>query len=101
MRPASLQLLVVAATPAPPYRCSELPDERGLRMDHAREGNDDAPERTAGWAVYQCVNGCVHVRLQHVTLTFSPCEFAQLAQLIGEARARFGARAAVASVGPH
>jgi hypothetical protein len=27
------------------------------------------------------------VRLQHVTLTFSPCEFTQLARLLDDARA--------------
>jgi hypothetical protein len=51
--------------------------------------------------VYQCTNGCVHVRLQpHVTLTFSPREFAQLVEMLGDAYVRLGVRAAVATIRP-
>jgi len=54
-------------------------------MSHTSKPEDN--RQLAEWAVYQCVNGCVHVRLQHVTLTFSPCEFTQLARLLDDARA--------------
>ena len=70
-------------------------------MQDGPERGDEALSKTAGWAVYQCVNGCVHVRLQHVTLTFNPCEFAQLVKLVGEAFVRLGVRAAVANARPH
>ena len=53
------------------------------------------------WAVYQCVNGCVHLRLEHLTLTFSAREFAQLVGLLGEAYVRLGVRAAVGTAGAH
>ena len=53
------------------------------------------------WAVYQCANGCMHVQLQNVTLTFSPGEFAQLVEMMGDAYVRLGVRAAVATLGPH
>jgi hypothetical protein len=43
----------------------------------------------------------VHVRLQNVTLTFSPREFAQLVEMVGDAYVRLGVRAAVSSVRPH
>lgn len=69
-------------------------------MSHTRESGHDHQLTAAEWAVYHCVNGCVHVRLRNVTLTFSPCEFAQLAEPIGEAYVRLGVRAAVANV-PH
>lgn len=73
----------------------------GVWMSHTRESEHDHQSTAAEWAVYQCVNGCVHVRLQHVTLTFSPCEFTQLAQLVDEACVRLGLRTAVAAVRPH
>jgi len=41
------------------------------------------------------------VRLQNVTLTFSPGEFAQLVEMMGDAYVRLGVRAAVATLGPH
>lgn len=70
-------------------------------MDDAPDRPDEALARTARWAVYQCTNGCVHVRLQNVTLTFSPREFAQLVQLVGDAYVRLGVRAAVSNISPH
>jgi hypothetical protein len=70
-------------------------------MDDAHERGNETLSESAEWAVYQCANGCVHLRLQHLTLTFSTCEFAQLVRLLGEAQMRLGVRAAVASVWPH
>lgn len=70
-------------------------------MDDGDERRNEALSKTAAWAVYQCVSGCIHVRLNYVTLTFSGGEFAQLAQLIGDAYVRLGVRAAVAGIGPH
>jgi hypothetical protein len=70
-------------------------------MNDGRQSQHEHHSTAAEWAVYQCVNGCVHVRLQHVTLTFSPCEFTQLAQLFDEARNRLGLRPAAAAVRPH
>ena len=70
-------------------------------MHDRPERGDEALFKTAGWAVYQCVNGCVHVRLNHVVLTFSGGEFAQLAKLIADAYVRLGVRAAVSTIGPH
>jgi hypothetical protein len=61
----------------------------------------EALAQTPGWAVYQCVNGCVHVRLERQTLTFSPPEFAQLVQLVGDAYVRLAIRTAAAGVAPH
>jgi len=61
----------------------------------------DSQTDARGWAVYQCVNGCVHVRLNGVMLTFTDEEFAQLAQLIGDAYVRLSVRAAVANVTAH
>ncbi len=69
-----------------------------------RDGSGDrdgAISTTAGWSVYQCANGCMHVRLNQVTLTFSAGEFAQLAQMIGDAYVRLCVRAAVATARPH
>lgn len=70
-------------------------------MHESRNERDEAPAETHGWAVYQCANGCVHLRLNHVTLTFSAGEFAQLAQLIGDAYVRLGGLAAGAKVTSH
>jgi hypothetical protein len=70
-------------------------------MSDPHESGHHALSRRAKWAVYQCTNGCVHVRLQNVTLTFSPAEFAQLVEMMGDAYVRLGVRAAVATVGPH
>jgi hypothetical protein len=70
-------------------------------MNDTHERGNEALSKTAEWAVYQCVNGCVHLRLQHLTLTFSAGEFAQLVSLLGEAYVRLGVRAAVGAVGPH
>jgi hypothetical protein len=72
-----------------------------MGMHESRNETGGAPAQTHGWAVYQCVNGCVHLRLNHVTLTFSAGEFAQLAQLIGDPYVRLGGRAAGAKVTPH
>jgi len=49
------------------------------RREYMGHNQNPQDHQAVDWAVYQCVNGCVHVRLQHVTLTFSPCEFTQLA----------------------
>lgn len=68
--------------------------------DRPERGNE-ALSKAPGWAVYQCVNGCVHVRLQNLTLSFSAGEFATLVKLVGDAYVRLGVRAAVANVGPH
>jgi hypothetical protein len=57
--------------------------------------------RTPGWAVYQCVNGCVHVRLSSVRLTFTHGEFAERARLIGDASVQLSGHAAVANVTSH
>jgi len=70
-------------------------------MNGTHEPENETLSRTPEWAVYQCVNGCVHLRLQHLTLTFSACEFAQLVSLLGEAYVRLGVGAAVAAVGSH
>lgn len=71
-------------------------------MSNANDSPHKQHHSTAdAWAVYPCVNGCVHVRLQHVTLTFSPCEFAQLARLVDEASQRLGLQPAVVSVRAH
>lgn len=70
-------------------------------MDETHHSGNEALSATNEWAVYQCIRGCVHLQLQHLTLTFSACEFAQLVRLLGEAQMRLRARAAVASVGPH
>ena len=53
------------------------------------------------WAVYQCVNGCVRLRVEHLTLTFSAREFAEMVSLLGEAYVRLGVRAAVGTAGSH
>lgn len=70
-------------------------------MNDGHERGNETLSRTPEWAVYQCVNGCVHLRLQHLTLTFSACEFAELVKLVADAYVRLGVRAAVANVGPH
>ncbi len=70
-------------------------------MDDLHERENEALSAMAEWAVYQCVNGCVHLRLQHLTLTFSAGEFAQLVSLLGEAYVRLGVRAAVGTAGSH
>jgi hypothetical protein len=68
-------------------------------MDDERKS--EVLSTSASWAVYQCVNGCVHVRLNHLTLTFSAGEFDQLVKLLGDAFVRLGVRAAVAGAGTH
>jgi hypothetical protein len=70
-------------------------------MQNPTDQDDEALSRMASWAVYQCVNGCVHIRLQNLTLTFSAGEFAQLVKLLGDAYVRLGVRAAVASSCSH
>jgi hypothetical protein len=70
-------------------------------MSNTGEIEHGGPSMANEWAVYQCANGCVHVRLQHVTLTFSPCEFTQLAHLFAEACIRLGLRPGVAPVRAH
>jgi len=72
-------------------------------MNDAHESGDAALSRRAKWAVYQCTNGCVHVRLQNVTLTFSQREYAQLVEMLGDAYVRLEVRAAAATIGrePH
>ncbi|MBI3047148.1 MAG: hypothetical protein HYY76_02450 [Acidobacteria bacterium] len=57
--------------------------------------------RKSRWAVYQCTNGCIHVRLQNVTVTLTLREFAQLVELLGDAYVRLGVRAAVETVRHH
>ena len=52
-------------------------------MELTRGGDGEAAAR---WAVYPCVDGSVHVRLQDTTLTFTPSEFAQLVQLLRDAQ---------------
>ncbi|MBI2189631.1 MAG: hypothetical protein HYU37_21310 [Acidobacteria bacterium] len=69
-------------------------------MNDTHERNQEALSRRAKWAVYQCPKGCVHVRLQNVTLTLSPCEFAQFVEMLGDAYVRLGVRAAVATLRP-
>jgi hypothetical protein len=93
-------MILVEATHWPLVVVGAIPDS----ADSERSTVVDKPEddrRSAAWAVYQCTNGCVHVRLQDVTLTFSPCEFAQLAQLVEEACTRLGLRPGVAAPRPH
>jgi hypothetical protein len=63
-------------------------------LGHHAEGSGE-------WAIYQCRNGCVHVRLQHVTLSFSPCEFSQLAALFEQACVRLGLPSGGATTQPH
>lgn len=70
-------------------------------MHDRPERGDEALSKAAGWAVYQCAHGCVHVRLNQLTLTFSGGEFAQLVKLVGDAYVRLGVRAAVSTIGPH
>lgn len=52
----------------------------------------------ADWEVYRCPSGCVHLRLQHVTLSFDEDEFGDFARLVQMASLRFQAQAAPA---PH
>ena len=70
-------------------------------MNDAHDRGDETLSATAEWAVYQCVSGCVHLRLQHLTLTFSASEFAQLVSLVGEAYVRLGVRTAVGTAAHH
>ena len=70
-------------------------------MNDADGPRHEVLARGPKWAVYKCANGCMHVRLQNVTLTFSPDEFAQLVEMMGDAYVRLGVRAAVATLGPH
>ena len=41
-----------------------------------------------GWAVYQCAHGCVHVRIDDVTLTFERPDFERLVRMLREAQHR-------------
>jgi hypothetical protein len=66
-------------------------------MDDVPAFRNEALSATATGAVYQCANGCVHVRLRQVTLTFSACEFAELVELLGEAYVRLCVRTAGAT----
>ncbi|NUR53610.1 MAG: hypothetical protein HOQ29_04120 [Acidobacteria bacterium] len=53
------------------------------------------------WAVYQCPQGCLHVRLDNLTLTFSGPQFRRLVELLGEAYVRLGVREAVHDIRQH
>lgn len=70
-------------------------------MSETGEIKGGGPSTASEWAVYQCANGCLHVRLQHVTLTFSPSEFTQLTHLFHDACTRLGLRPGIASVRAH
>ena len=70
-------------------------------MTDRHERGDEDLSTAAEWAVYQCVNGCVHLRLAQLTLTFSASEFAQLVSLLGEAYVRLGVRTAVGTAAHH
>jgi hypothetical protein len=48
-------------------------------MHHLGQGESG---RTHEVVVYQCPNGCVHIRMDNITLSFSQSEFAQFAHLI-------------------
>jgi hypothetical protein len=61
----------------------------------------EALKETPRWAVYQCVNGCLHLRLERQTLTFSAPEFAELVQLLGDASLRLAVRATAIGIVPH
>jgi hypothetical protein len=65
--------------------------------DHARE----ALAQTPRWAVGHCVNGCVHVRLERLTLTLSAPALAELVQLLGEAYVRLAIGSAAAGIVRH
>jgi len=69
-------------------------------MRDAHDIGHDPLSRRAKWTVHQCSDGCVHIRLQNVTLTFSPRDFAQLVEMLGDAYVRLGVRATVASLAP-
>ena len=53
------------------------------------------------WAVYQCPHGCVHVRIDNVTLTFDEPEFHRLVHLLGDAYVRLATRKVVMQTRPH
>jgi hypothetical protein len=70
-------------------------------METKNRQKDEILSASPSWAVSQCRNGCVHLQCQHLTMTFTPSEFARFAQLIGEAYVRLGVRAAVAAGSAH
>lgn len=70
-------------------------------MSDTRPESIETLSRTCQWAVCQCGDGCLHVRLNHVTLTFTPREFGELVQLLGDAFVRLQVRAVVADAGSH
>jgi len=57
-----------------------------------RSGDSETLAREAELAIYQCGHGLLHLRVNRVTLTLKPEEFARLAMVVGEAYMRLGTR---------
>ncbi len=72
-----------------------------MAIDDAAAPENSVLSTASGWTVYECGNGCLHIRLHHITLNLSVDEFAQLVKLLGDAYVRLGVRAAVSSAGLH
>jgi hypothetical protein len=70
-------------------------------MHDESDSTEATLSRKSRWAVYQCAQGGVHVRLQNVTLTLTPREFTRLVEMLGDAYVRMGVRAAIATIREH
>jgi hypothetical protein len=57
-----------------------MSEQQGQQSAHPAAGNE--------WSVYQCAHGCVHVRIDHVTLTFNEPDFHRFVKMLGEPHAR-------------
>ncbi len=60
-----------------------------------RSGDSETLAREARLAIHQCGHGLLHLRVNRVTLTLTPEEFARLAMVVGEAYMRLGTRESV------
>ena len=66
-----------------------------------RDRGSETLAKGAELAVYQCVHGLLHLRVNRVTLTLKPEEFSRLATLVGEAHIRLGTREALRACSTH
>jgi hypothetical protein len=69
--------------------------------DGTKTRHDEAVAENDEWCVYQCPHGCVHVRLNNVTLTFTEPDFQRLVHLLRDAFVRLSVRDAARQVRPH
>lgn len=70
-------------------------------MTHSPVSHDGTEEQRFECSVHRCPNGCMHVRVHNVTLTFTEPEFHRLAHLLAMASVRLAAGDPLSHVRPN